>query len=191
VVQPVCHGRGFIPFCLEKPALRVERFVSLWQNAFPVLYSTLYLNAPALDIATPDDMDIAAPDGLKNNKLSARDITRSVGEWFVEALLLPSLGMPKESFTLILDGNPTPEATTAAFCIVQRDVAWQVALDIVYQRGLLPQLSWLERRLETGYTYECLPTAVNNISMASPLVRCNFDLGEAHDAEALVKVHSG
>jgi hypothetical protein len=68
-------------------------------------------------------MDIAPPDHLKDDKLSARGVTQSVGTWIVESLLLPSLGMPQGSYTLVLDGNPIPEQTAAVFRVVQRDAA--------------------------------------------------------------------
>ncbi|KAL7772906.1 hypothetical protein CFE70_002869 [Pyrenophora teres f. teres 0-1] len=35
--------------------------------------------------------------------------------------------MPAQAFTLVLDGNPTPEATSRVFEIAQRDAEWQTA----------------------------------------------------------------
>jgi len=188
VVRPASHGRGFIPFCLENPQLRVERFVNLWQNAFPVRPKRWYLYGIGVDMR----MRTAAPDSLRDgNNLSACAITKSVGEWIVECLLLPSLGMPQRSFTLVLDGKPVPEATTAAFSVVQRDAAWQTALDLCYACGRLPKPSWINRRQQTGYMYEELPKAIREVSQTSSLVRCNFNPGVPYDPEALVEARTG
>jgi hypothetical protein len=35
VAWPECHAQGFISLCQDNPALRVERRVNLWRNAFP------------------------------------------------------------------------------------------------------------------------------------------------------------
>lgn len=69
------------------------------------------------------DMHIPPPDYTRNDKLSASGITEGVGAWIVESLRLPSLGMPDGSFTLVLDSTQIRQATTAAFNVVQRDVA--------------------------------------------------------------------
>jgi hypothetical protein len=41
----------------------------------------------------------------------------------MEALALPSLGMPADSFTLTFDGDLLPEKTTQVFEAVQRDAS--------------------------------------------------------------------
>jgi hypothetical protein len=77
-------------------------------------------------------------ESLASDRLRAEDITKAVGTWVMEALALPSLGMPEDSFTLILDGSPTPKHTSEIFrTVVQRDAAWQTALNLSYSRGLL------------------------------------------------------
>jgi hypothetical protein len=183
VASPECHGRGLIPICTENPHLRVERIVSLWHNVFPVLQW-------AYTHENRESRHVNDPWWLRNDKLLSQQITKSVGAWITEALLLPDLGMPKDSYTLVLDGSPTPEKSTAVFDIVQRDVAWQT-LDICYARGSVRKPSWYERRYQLGYHYEILPTAMKNMSMSSPLIRCNFDPGLPHSAEALADAHSG
>jgi hypothetical protein len=182
VASPACHGRGLIPHCVENPELRILRYVNLWQNGFPV---HIEQRDPYV-FGLHGRMDIAPPDHLKDDKLSARGVTQSVGTWIVESLLLPSLGMPQGSYTLVLDGNPIPEQTAAVFRIVQRDAAWQTALDLRHTRQLIPELSWLNRRLQVGYFYEMLPQAVRDISNGTSPIRCNFDPGVIQSAEALV-----
>ncbi|KAF7452659.1 hypothetical protein PtrSN002B_011808 [Pyrenophora tritici-repentis] len=129
---------------------------------------------------------------LKDDRCPASSITRAVGEWIKEADVLPSLGTPHSSYTLVLHGGSVPEHTSRVFRVLQRDVAWQTALDICYARGLLPQSSWLDRRLNTtGFTYEGLPEAVHALSMNSSLIRTKFPVDEPHNVEQLLREHEG
>jgi hypothetical protein len=88
----------------------------------------------------------------------------------MEASALVSLKMPSSCYTLVLDGSPNIEHTSEVFRVVQRDIAWQSALDACYARRLLPELSWQERRCRKGYIYEGLPDVVRSLSTSSPLI---------------------
>jgi hypothetical protein len=125
VAFPECHGRGFIAICQDNPQLRVERSISLWKNVFPVANFSLS--------AYLDGTERYIGEGIiDNDRCPAEGITKAVGTWIAEAMALPSLGMPKDSFTLIIDGNPTSDHTSNVFRVVQCDVAWQAALDVCY-----------------------------------------------------------
>lgn len=137
---------------------------------------------------------------LDDDQCPAERITKSVGMWVAEALILPSLGMPKDSFTLILDGNPTPDHTSHVLrSVIQRDLIWQAALDISYTRGLLPTPSWLDRRLRKGFMYEGLPDAMQKLSKKGSLVQTNFNLdiisidldSPPQEVERLLEEHQG
>lgn len=144
VANPQCHGKGLIPYCVENTKLRLERRVSLWQNVLPVTeaFRKLYIEYASAQY----------PPGpwITEDKLQACDVTRSVGSWIAEAILLPTPGMLEGSYTLILDGSPNLEKSAAVFAIVQQDAAWQAALDISYARGSLPEPLHLERRIRLG-----------------------------------------
>ncbi|KAI4665269.1 uncharacterized protein J4E78_002729 [Alternaria triticimaculans] len=170
VAYAKCHGRGFIEFCQSNPKLRVKCVVSLWQNALPVSpeMRTKYMLASQY----PDlDYD------LSRDRLLPKFISKALGSWMAEMMALPSLGMPDGSYRLVLDGEPTGDHTSDVFKAVQRDIAWQSALDEAYSRGLLPTPSWLERRLRVGYLYEGLPDIVGTMSDPQSLITCNFDPG--------------
>ncbi|CAN9167452.1 unnamed protein product [Alternaria sp. RS040] len=185
IAFPQSHGRGFIDICQDHPQLKVERFVSLWRTAIPVSYEdeVSYL------AGTQEFID----DGLlEDDRCHANVISKGVGAWIMEAMALPSLGMPHGSFTLVLDGDPLPEQTSRLFRIIQRDAAWQSALNICYTNGLLPRPSWLEKRLETaGFIHEEFPEAVGAISTHSSLVRTNFPVSAPCDVEQLLREHEG
>jgi hypothetical protein len=186
VACPQSHGAGFVQYCWANPMLRVERFVPLWESVFTVRSERriTYTHDRHRDVNDP------IPRSLRSDKLSASTITYSVATWIVECLRLPSLGMPEGSFSLVLDGNPIPDKTAELFQVVQRDVAWQKALDLCYARSLLPY-SWLDRRLRQGFMYDMLPEALRDISQGNSLVKCTFDTGLPQDPEALVAAHEG
>ncbi|KAI4650284.1 uncharacterized protein J4E79_009552 [Alternaria viburni] len=181
---PECHARGFIPICQQCPQIRIHRFASLWKSVFsvPLLQKADYC------YASQDEMDSSI---MSIDRLAAKDITREVGKWAIEASILPSLGMPEECFTLVLDGEPTPAHTTKLFRVVQEDMAFQDALDLAYNIGSLPLPTWLDRRIQTGYMYEGLPDIIRSLSIGSPLIRCNFDPDQPHDARKIMEKRHG
>jgi hypothetical protein len=185
VALPESHGRGFIPLCQENTALRVERHVSLWRTVFSVSDSTRWEYSYHSEGSQPTSR-------LEHDRLLAEDVTRSVGKWISEAMALPSLGMPTGSFTLVLNGEPTPEHTSEVFRIVQRDATYQAALDACYTNGTLPTPSWLGRRSHPGFVYQDFSEALRTISMkGNSLIRCNFDPGSPCDIEDMLEKHRG
>ena len=185
IAFPESHGRGFITICQDHRKLQVERYLDLWRNGFPVSTDNVssYLEG---DQSWIDD-------GLvDHHRCVAKFITKALGAWLMEATVLPSLGMPSGSFTLVLDGASLPEHTSRVFGVIQRDVAWQTALNICYARGLLPRPSWFDQRLHTtGFMFEGLPEAVGALSMDSPLIRTNFQLSSPCDVEQLLQERVG
>lgn len=157
-----CHGLGFIEFCKENPQLRIERRANLWKNVWQT--NTIF---PILDGFT---------------------ITSEVTYWIIEALALVPAGMPPGSFTLVLDGDPAPEQCTKLFQQVHRDAAWQKALLESFDRGILPEFAYHDKRRLDGYVFEDFPQALRDIARGTcRAVRANFDVGEPWDVEALIE----
>ncbi|KAF5499968.1 hypothetical protein CGCF413_v007711 [Colletotrichum fructicola] len=205
VSNPECHARGLIPFCQEYPLLRIERRVSLWRNIFQedVNYLDPERRCVLKDRPTPAF-------------LNSDQITGNVASWIVEAMALVPAGMPAKSFSLLLDGDPAPTLCSEMFqCIVQRDVAWQLAWDMSLKKKLLPEITWFEKKGESvirhghytntdvhqhqrfpslrkgfwGYFFEDFPQGFSNIGKESFPVHCNFDTGIACDVEDIVMQH--
>ncbi|KXH68887.1 hypothetical protein CSAL01_13316 [Colletotrichum salicis] len=124
VSNPECHAMGLIPYCQGNPGLRIERRVSLWQNAF---FYNSGLGAWAIGERTKDYRD-----------LEANEISFAIARWVIETLPLISAGMPAKSFTLVLDGEGDPQCTQVFHNVVLRDAAWQHAMDECFQSGDLP-----------------------------------------------------
>ncbi|KAF6840977.1 hypothetical protein CMUS01_03750 [Colletotrichum musicola] len=189
VAKPQCHILGLIPFCQDNPLLRVERRVSLWNNAF--LRDRRYDKHP--------EHRYQPELRIRPWALDAGQITRNIGQWIVEALALGPAGMPPSSFTVLLDGQPVPQQCAQIFQLtIQRDASWQAAWIESLSRGILPELSWFDRRCHTsgmwqtrvcvypGYKYECLPQALRDIAENKSIVRCNFDVSEPWDVEKII-----
>jgi hypothetical protein len=180
-----CHGRGFIPLCQENRRLHVERRANLWRTVFSVSFSRIHEYLYDLHFRGGE------PDALRDDRLDGQELTASVGRWIAEAMALPSLGMPEGSYTLIFDGNPTPEHTSTVFRVVQQDAAWQAAFEASYSRGLIPgpccNGPWLNRRGNHCFIFEGLPEAVQILSSSNSLIRCNFDIGEPYDVEEILE----
>lgn len=204
VSTPECHARGLIPFCQVYPLLRIERRVSLWRNLFQE-------DVNYLDPQTRCQLNFRqTPAFLKSDQ-----ITGNVALWVMEARALVPAGMPAESFSLILDGDPAPDLCAEIFqCVVQRDVAWQLAWDESFQNKILPGLSWFERRGESvfrhghftwsdmhehrfpalrkgfwGYFFEDFPQAMREVGSNSSFVKSNFGTGDASDVQEVVRQH--
>jgi len=136
------------------------------------------------------------PEIFRHERLQADAVSKAVGIWIVECLALPYLGMPKGAYTIILDGDPTPERSSEVFSVVQRDAAWQTALDLSSRNGLT-RPSWFERRLRIGYIYECLPQGLQEIYESQgddeghSLIRCNFNLHVPYATEKVLNEQQG
>lgn len=153
VAYPETHAQGLIKFCIENPKLHIERHLDLWRNVF---------QSPSNDEIGPflfsfeQSWVTSTTDSERSPGLGSLALTDHVALWIMEALALLPLGMPKESFTLILDGGEAPEKCSEIFQqIVQRDAAWQAAWEIVAAKEFSNE-SFLTTRLHHCCRYSIL-----------------------------------
>ncbi|KAF1847074.1 uncharacterized protein K460DRAFT_281411 [Cucurbitaria berberidis CBS 394.84] len=180
VAWPECHAQGLIPLCQENPLLRVERWVNLWRNVLPAGSSPVRVVAHRGNACyrVEDQMD----------RLVSADVTgRCIAPWIMEALALGRLGMPPESFTLILDGQPTPDKSAQVFEIVQRDAAWQAAFEKCWYEKTNPP-DWFRMRRTQSFIMRGFPEAIHDIVYGHSIVQCNFELGDTWDIHGLVQM---
>ena len=90
-----CHAQGLIAFCRDNPHLRVVRFVDMWHNIFHARSLGPWSNRR-----------------VHEAELESRIVTDAVAKWIMEAVVLPSLGMPSNAFMLVLDGHLIPKKTS-------------------------------------------------------------------------------
>jgi hypothetical protein len=178
VAWPECHAQGLIPFCQESPRLKIERRVNLWRNALHGDTDPLYI----LREQSPQIIRRVRADCLR-----AEDVTRSIAPWVMEALALPSLGMPADAFTLILDGDPLPEKSEQVFEVIRRDAAWQGA----YKAHCLEKhVDWFKTRKSRYRSTGCyitseFPQVMRDITSGDCIVKFNFEIPQSRDVDEI------
>ena len=121
-------------------------------------------------------------------------MTKALARWIIEADALETSGIPSGAFTLVLDGDEYPELVQHVFqSIVQKDAAWQIALDMSYDvdGNGLPRPLWFDRRHRCGYMYEAAPRILRDITSGTFSIRCKFDPGHEYSAKAVVRERAG
>lgn len=99
--------------------------------------------------------------------------------------------MPDGSFQLVFTGDPDLDKASEIFQIVQEDAAWQAALDLCYERNLLPRPSWrLQRRMHC-FQADGLLEIMDQIVGGNSIIKCDFDLLPCTGVEELLKAHQG
>jgi hypothetical protein len=126
---------------------------------------------------------------MLRNSIRAKDVTASISPWIVEALALPSMGMPANSFRLVLDGSFAPEASTHILQVLHRDAAWQNALEKSFRRNLRAKPPLQDWCANDCYIFEGFPEALADIVHGRSTIHCNFDIGDLWDAEKIIEAH--
>ena len=177
IAHPECHIRGLVRHCRDMPSLRVERRVDLWMTAYPFGDSG-YFEPPFAHASTLSRRRFVNPECK----------TKAIARWMTEANALNCLGMPPGAFTPLFDGDPYPDLSHHVFrTVFQRDVAWQIAMDMSYaNEDGLPEPSWLNRRRRDGYMYEDTPALVRDMNFGIGIIHCNFDIGHESDPKYIV-----
>ncbi|KAK4457308.1 hypothetical protein QBC42DRAFT_279417 [Cladorrhinum samala] len=204
---PECHAKGLIPFCKENKHLRIERRVSLWNNIF--------LRGYADDgWATTNDIRRDASQRYTDSSafgqaggLPAILVSENVAVWLAEASVLCGAGMPRDVFTLTLDGQPIPEQSAQIFReVVQRDAAWQIATEkrfFAKARNIADRFQTLQELNRYGHSPDCyigknfpslLADLTNDVPSSSQGVRlqANFDVGQSwtsYEVDQLSEAH--
>jgi hypothetical protein len=185
VAWPQCHAQGFIPFCQRNPKLRIERRVDLWKAILPDASGLLIDNEhPRSANVRPDPCDSAQADSIT----SGFHNQGCIASWIMEVMSLHSLGMPSQSFRMVIDGDLTPTQSTRIFDVAKRDAAWQIACEACLSDRKIwqtPLDSW-EIRLWAVYIMDGFPEALRAITNGQSPVSCNFDIGQMPDTEPLV-----
>ncbi|KAM0512113.1 hypothetical protein ACHAPE_009161 [Trichoderma viride] len=85
--------------------------------------------------------------------------------------------MPRESFTLVLDGGEAAEKCSEIFQrIVQRDATWQAAWEIVAANELAEE-SFSNKRIHHCYRIDGFPEAMRDMeNNLHGFIQCTFDL---------------
>ncbi|KAI4651754.1 hypothetical protein J4E93_001950 [Alternaria ventricosa] len=176
VAWPESHARGLIQFCKENPNMRIERRVDLWRNAFPA-----------------GDLPLVKIPKYRNFRtMPTFTISRSLVGWIMEAVILPSLGMPENAFTLVLTDEPNQIMNAGVFDVAIEDAATQAAF---VRAARLPGGRFDTGRCEPGsdmpivydaqqwykickipFIMDGFPEAIDAIRRNTSLVTCDFPI---------------
>lgn len=133
---PESHAQGLIKFCVENSNLRVERRVNLWEAIFKQLTSNGRAMHVVNDLNSASEVQYLFAKSFGDTGFHTVSITNNLALWIMEAAALVPSGMPKDSFTLVLDGAPGDDALMSVFMNhIQRDAAWQRAWEIASERA--------------------------------------------------------
>ena len=167
VAYPECHVRGLIPFCQKNEKLRIHRRVDLWWNLLWGFHGGIHM-------------------------MCSSAVVNTVAEWMVEAMALPLLGMPSRAFKITFeDSESAPDQVCWIFDVLQRHVAWQVALDLSFERQGLPTPTWNDRRLCAGADYDALPQILQNISSHDSFIHYDALLRSTYDPARIIDQFEG
>ncbi|KAK2033543.1 hypothetical protein LX32DRAFT_74198 [Colletotrichum zoysiae] len=186
-----CHAMGLVPYCQENPRLRVERRVNMWRTVFQT--------------KTVNDLS-ESMNPQEGTTFHLDDMSCCMGVWILEALELEPAGMPPGSFTLTFDGDRV--CSIMFENVVQRDAAWQEAIDLCFERNIFPPVPWLKRRRDSRnfmdmdeedgvycynkwYVFEGFPQAIRDIANGNSIVKCNFAVEKPWDVEKGLEQNKG
>ncbi|KAK0744514.1 hypothetical protein B0T21DRAFT_280526 [Apiosordaria backusii] len=192
VAHPECHIRGLVPYCLENPALRIERRASLWTN----LFQACAWGSAGGQFKDPFDWPFGlidwmghwgGPFGDVDEDLPADHATRPVALWMAEASH-PDI---PDSVSLVLDGDPTRERSADVFReAVQRDAAWQTAMERRFIDMPTVLFNMREITAEHGWHVVRFPQLLLDINKPSSRIQCNFDPGQPWDDDQIAEIIS-
>jgi hypothetical protein len=158
VAWPECHGQLLIILCQENPNLRIKRRVNLWHCILPAALAPPY-TAARNEHRIHDSIS-------SGNVSSGYPGCGGVADWIMEASRLPAQGLPSNSFTLVIDVEPIPTASTRVFDVLQRDAVWQLAYEgCVNDPSIWPTPpGWLQIRESKAFIMKGFPEALGDIS---------------------------
>ena len=168
VAHAQCHALGLVPFCLENSSLRIERRLSLWRTVLPAAHESLIDMVSTIQHAQLPRRSLGRARYLKYHT-----ITQAFSTWIREVSALFAAGMPLHSFSLVFDGEPTPDRSSEIFEIAQRDAAYQTAFyQFCCQNSI--HLCWQLTCRREGCFSRSLPQLLTDIVEEKSRISCNF-----------------
>ncbi|KAI1069037.1 hypothetical protein LB507_006057 [Fusarium sp. FIESC RH6] len=179
---PSAHAQGLAPFFRENPLLRVERRVDMMRCMYGAFDNAEDVAGHFLD---PDEWP-------SESALTTDNVVPPLLQWLTDALAVTRVGIPAESFTLVLEAGPYREYFTN-FCQqrLQKEVAWSRALNYLDQRdafNLEGSNLTITQPLHMRFMMTCEDTDVigSLANETSPILRSDFNAGIALDIGAIV-----
>lgn len=179
---PSAHAQGLAPFFRENPLLRVGRRVDMMRCMYG-----------AFDNAEDAAGHFLDPDEWPSTfVLTADKLVPPILQWLTDTLAVTRVGIPAESYTLILEAGPYRDYfADVSQQQLQKEVAWSRALYYFDQRDAF-QLEGSNltiaqplnmRFILTSEDIDAIESLANE---TSPILRSDFNAGIAMDVGAVV-----
>ncbi|KAF5710837.1 hypothetical protein FMUND_9333 [Fusarium mundagurra] len=176
VNDPHTHARGLAAFVKESPSLQIVRRISM-------LDCIVGVSCP------PNHLVELLQRGDKITVPPLFPLSRDIGYWIKDALILKDAGIPANAFRLHLEaGSHQDFCADILQLIVHRDVAWCRSYNLRLARGTFRHdersSSDIPMMIMHGEDLEAIDELVNR---TSGVLSADFNTGVALDAQALAK----
>ena len=182
------HPIGLIPFCIENPTLHIDHRINMWRNfTFRLGWSLgeRSLESIALELeAVLSEEQIVVSEFMQAHQVRQRCLQEGFVDWMKHVMDLAGHGMPLDSYTLTLDGDPDLNHSTEMFTSLMKHEIAELTMnsDIVAQGTFAspehPDYPFMTRQSMTG---------VCPVSKRSSLLQCNFTLDRPWDYKKIVE----
>ncbi|EKJ71804.1 hypothetical protein FPSE_07989 [Fusarium pseudograminearum CS3096] len=188
----MCHGIGLIPFCKENTKLHIEHCWNLWttlllrteQRWISSLTMNFELSPEKYQEWIDDDSDFG-PWTL--HEASKQRFSNIFHAWCMNILDVVNSGMPLQSYTVMIEGDPDLNLSTLAFHdVMARNIAWLTLNTDCVARGLFAPPDHHDYPLMTRPSIE----GSDSSDTRSSLIQCNFTLDQPWDLEKIVEEYS-
>ncbi|KAF5234317.1 hypothetical protein FAUST_7702 [Fusarium austroamericanum] len=188
----MCHGIGLIPFCKENTKLHIEHRWNLW--------TTLLLRTESRE---PSDMTMnfeLSPEKYQEwidddsdfgpwtlHEASKQRFSNIFHAWCMNILDVVNSGIPLQSYTVMIEGDPDLNLSTLAFHdVMARNIAWLTLNTDCVARDLFAPPDHHDYPLMTRPSIE----GSDSSDTRSSLIQCNFTLDQPWDLEKIVEEYS-
>ncbi|KAF5547051.1 hypothetical protein FPHYL_10343 [Fusarium phyllophilum] len=187
VCSPSTHAMGLIEFCEDNPRLRIKRHLKLSRRipaAFHPFSRHFGYSGLGRHLFSEDD---------GGDYMDAWVAVAGVSTWLEEAITLPDAGMPPNSFTLFLDGEPDKSYFSNIFQnTLVRHGPLMHASKRLYRTspqqfdGAPPYRLWQRVELSKAVEYLTKAHSTSESTHSTPLIRSNFHPGQPPDIESII-----
>jgi hypothetical protein len=104
------HPIGPIPFCIENPTLHIDHRINIWRNftlrmGWPLSGLSLQYIACKVETVLTEEQ-IVVNEFIQPHRVRQTFLQEVFFKWMVHVMDLAGHGMPMDSYTLTLDGDP-------------------------------------------------------------------------------------
>lgn len=187
----MCHGVGLIPFCKENKALHIEHRWNLWttlclQMQIPTV-PTIARRCETIGLTDEEWDEFGGGSLPRSQEVFKRLFGSAFAQWTVHTMNILKMGMPFESYSVVLEGDPDLNHSTHAFhTVMERQIAWLTLNTDCVAKGLFAPPDHPDYPLMTRTSNE----GVAPPESRSSFIQCNFTLDQPWDFGKLVEEYA-